>query len=351
MRILLFDALFPRGHKVQNNSFIRLLDKMGVDLYICAEHGWFELNNNVHLIKKSWVRPGENSSNAFIYRMKILQNFKMLESAIKETNPDIVFIVSYDILSLAVFFPRLIKFRKKFLLLEHNNVDQLNNKIKRIAYALFKNFFHHLVFEDFIRKRLIELGVKANLISIIPHLYNQKINLPSVDKNDESIDHFHCVALSSSNDDSLISKIIEYENQKQILRKNNIRVFIKSKTLDYDDGYLVVKRGYIPSEQYDSLIRKCKVSYAPFESVYQYRMSGWIVDSFSAHKCVVATSFKLAVEYEKLYPGLIYVCDEPVAALDLICDLCKSNEKKQFDKFEYDHSEHLILKAFQQVMK
>lgn len=345
MKILFFDALFPRGHKTINNAYLGSMLKMKAEVYVCAEDGWFDMIDNCHLVKKPWIRPSENTKSKWVYRKNIIVNFKLLKNAIQEINPDIIYIASYDILSFIFSFPGLIKYRNKIFLQEHNNVDQLQNRVKKLVYDLFKNIFHHFVFEEYIKNRLIELGVKENLISIVPH--------PVPPASFDAVlaqERTTAIGLSNSNDEEIIEAFLAEQKKSHFLDSSNTVVILKSKRINYSDDHLKIFSGWINDAEYTKWCRACSSFIIPFsKNGYSYRVSCVFMEAISNNKTIIASRFPLVEYYSEKYPGVCKIFDNvyEIASLLKNCDNDKYQSARK--QFILEHSDSSIVNAFRKA--
>lgn len=336
MRKLLFCSfIFENGGSSHlNTELVRILSKRFDITLLSNKEFLTDEISNINLIEHQSYAVRSGFSNI----IGIFRNMWIAARTERKIKPDIVLISVYET-KYFVFGRLFFKDKKSLAIVENNNIDHLDKWINKACYSLYSKKIKHFVFEEFIREYLInKYNIPSNMVYVLPHVLYKSEN---EDSNNAGI--FQCVALSTSNDEQKISELMEAENEFGILINRNTRMFIKSKSIEFDDGFLVVKKGFIPADYYNELTNSCRLIYAPFRSDYKYRMSGWVIDGFSAHKRVVATSFMLAKEYAILYPELISVCDNAIETLNLICELSSSDALIDFSRYEYDHSEELII--------
>lgn len=339
MKLLFFDSLFPRGHININNNYINLLQS-SIEMIICARTGWFECNKNIKYVDANWFYPSEKKCNNFIYRLKVFSNYIKLKKIIKEVNPDIVYVASYDIVSFFLAFPFLYCFRNKIILQEHNNVDQLDNNIKSFLYSFYKNKLNHFVLEDYIKERLIQLNVQRHLIHVVPH------PLPKATEFEQDKERL-IVGLSNSNDEGVVGRVFKEYKNTNFLRDLKYKLVIKAKKLSYNDEYLRIFNGWITKEEYINYSKNSSFYIIPFSTKgYSYRVSAVLLEAISNRKFILASNFLLAKFYAKKYPGICQIFNEPSEIPSLIKNV---NKKQYFESrrlFVADHSDESITKAF-----
>ena len=339
MKILFFDSLFPRGHININSNYINLLQSK-IEMFICARKGWFECNVNVKYVDANWFYPSEVKCSNFIYRLRVFLNCIKLRKIIEEVKPDIVYVASYDIVSFFLAFPFLYFCRNKIILQEHNNVDQLDNRVKSLLYSFYKNKLNHFVLEDYIKERLIQLNVKGHLIHVVPH------PLPKAADFEQDTERL-IVGLSNSNDEGIVSNVFKEYQNTNFLKDLKYKLVIKAKKLSYNDEYLKIFNGWITKEEYTNYSKNSSFYIIPFSTKgYSYRVSAVLLEAISNGKFILASNFLLAKFYANKYPGICQIFDEPSEIPFLI----KSINKKQYfesrRRFIADHSDESIKKAF-----
>lgn len=339
MKLLFFDSLFPRGHININSNYIKLLQP-NIEVFICARKGWLDYNEELKYVDANWFYPSEEKCSIFIYRLRVFFNCIKLRRIIKEVKPDIVYVASYDIVSFFLAFPFLYCYRNKIVLQEHNNVDQLDSRVKSFLYSFYKNKLNHFVLEEYIKERLIQLNVKGHLIYVVPH------PLPKAADFGQDKERL-IVGLSNSNDESVVSKLFKEYKNTSFLKDLKYKLVIKAKKLSYNDEYLKIFNGWITKEEYIKYSKNSSFYIIPFSTKdYAYRVSAVLLEAISNGKFVLASNFLLAKFYAKKYPGICHIFNEPSEIPSLIKSV---NRKQYFESrrlFIADHSDESITKAF-----
>ena len=319
---------------------------MGLDVYLCSNEDWFADNDKIHLLKGDWVKPWENNKSRFKYRFRVVKLFEKLLRIIEEIKPDIVYIASYDIISLSFIYKKLLKYKDIIYLQEHNNVDQLNNRFKYFFYSRYKNSFKHLVFEDFIKERLLILGVKAELLFVVPH------PIPSsFDSGLNKCSKKWMVALSNSNSEIIIDAIINNQKRTRFLDSSGFRVIVKSKKYDYSDDSLTVFKGWIDESDYLNYCNSCSYFLIPFsKDDYSYRVSNVFMEAISNKKRIICSNFPLAEFYSKEYHNLCKIFKDVEEIPNLLQDNndCYLQDRSRFLR---DHSDKRIAEMFDVAFK
>lgn len=336
MKILFLDFLYPNGHTRLNTLLIEYLSSFS-NVIVPIPDGHYEkvalkaevIEDDVFKIEAGKVRS----------RLSTLRIMWQSAALVRKKKPDYIFISSYDTLTFAIgrlFFPR----NQKIFLLHHNNIDQLSNRIKRWAFSSYLNKVKHLVFEDFIKSYLMDkYNLNGDSIQILPH----PLYINSVRNDDKPI--YDCVGLSNSNNETIISQIIELEKKEAVFSKGNRKVILKSKTQEFDNGNLKIVRGYLNSDLYDHYINNSRSIYIPFPLSYKNRMSGTLVDALSNEKIVFGSDIPLIKSYSLKYPEIckvVYGTEDIVYQILNIGPIAHNTQLQDFENFKDAHSEERI---------
>lgn len=223
-------------------------------------------------------------------------------------------------------------------LMHHLTIDSLEgSKFRRELFATYKNKYYHIVQARFMADYL-EQKYGLNNVVVWPHPLNKGKSASTI--------RYTCVGLSNSNDQQLIDRIIEREDKESLFKNNSLHVVLKSSTREYDNGYLKVIKGFLPSDEYDDYISMSKCILVPFPCTFNFRMSGTVVDAFSNNKYVIATKTPLITECNKAYPELIYLFNVN-SFIDTLIQINElPNNNFQFDKFREFHSDENLSKIY-----
>ena len=341
MKVLFFDSLMPKGHKPINNKYIGILCKMGIELYVCEPESWFNSSEDIRIVEGDWSVPQSEEVGKAKYRKRIVQNIRKLRKTIENLNPDIIYFASYDIIATFFAIPYLYKYRSKIILQEHNNVDQLiNNRIKFVIYNTYKNLFSHFVLEPYIKEKLIDIGVRDQLVCVVPH--------PITGEYYEGHDNEKLVVgLSNSNDETTVNQMIEAQEKTHCFDSTECKFVIKSKSLSYKDEHLEIFNGWISAEDYQYFSHKCEFFIIPFSmSNFSYRVSNVFMEAVSNSKRIIVSRTPLTEYYSNKYPHICEIFDD-ISQIPKIVRNTNEHEYIESRKvFINDHSDDTIAKAF-----
>lgn len=239
--------------------------------------------------------------------------------------------LTYEECSLALYFPFISKSISLYIM-HHNNVDRFfSSRISSFMFSFYSNKVINIVQCGFMAKSIQDFFCLSN-VAVWPHPLNK---LQFKIWNDKV---YSCVGLSSSNDQTLVDELVQWEKDEMILKKHNLKIVLKSKGQPYDDGFLKVINSYISTEDYNNYISLSKSLLIPFPKSFRYRMSGSLVDALTNNKYVIATSIPVVRECKKAYPSLIYIYNRESFINDLITISKLPDNNNEFDKFKEFHS-------------
>ncbi len=327
-----------RGHRMLFDKIYSVLEKKyNVIAFVpkCVE------NDNYYKLERGYYY---NKSNIIINNIScisyVLSNVRTIIRYAKHNNINKVLCLTYDDISM-FFASMLIPKRIKIFLMHHHNIDLLSkSSIKRLFFKLYSSRYKHIVLCEFIKKYVRDsLGVESSLIYVWPHPSYQTAKLPVI----QDID---CVGLSGSNDDELISKLIEDEKKNGVLKKNNLRVILKSHLYNFDNEYLKVFTGYLDRHVYDDYIQRARSIFIAFPSDFKYRMSATLMDSLCNNKIVIGTDIPVIVNCKKRYPDIIklYSSNDFVSSLVAIRETPIA--KSEFEEFKNNHADDYIFNIY-----
>lgn len=344
MKIAYFDFRYPKGHKEQNCYYINILHSLGHEVTVFCPVDWysdFPISESVQIIDM----PFDVVTNSYTGIRNIIELVKREIQALKIASKksfDRYYIASFEGISYCIFdllTPRTLKY-----LVYHDNIDALDNWIRRFCFNLYRENNTHVVFQPYMRDRLLELcNYKKNFdIKILHH----QLNIKSISGN-LLLDFPEIIALSNTNSEDIINDLIELD-QIGYFNSNNVKFVLKSKVKSYKGNKINVINEYLDKEIYDRYFCNCKVVYMPFSPSNRYRESGTIIDALSNGKSVIATDIMIAQAYKKNYPENVFIYHNYEELRDLIdIALFKNNVNPTFIM---RHSQRSILEDMRNIL-
>jgi hypothetical protein len=197
-----------------------------------------------------------------------------------------VFLI-YDILSF--FFYRV---SGNVLLINHNNVSQLSNCIKRwMTNHLPKNYIH-IALNEQMEMRLKELFPDKG-VYMVPHGVcppSENVSKPPFILENES---FLFCPVNRNYDDSFVKLIFESDRFTQYIIDNHIKLYVKeSMPIEISCDNIVKISDRIDMMYYNYLIRNSIAVVLPYSPQFQYRSSGILFECAASNKPIISTDIE-----------------------------------------------------------
>ena len=319
-KMLILDVAHSYGHKKFNYYYLNLISQHCSLMLINDGSYYNELKcENIVLLDFHKHIPDRGS---ILNRINIIKTFKKIAKQRILDSVDAVLVMGYDTLSFP-FFYFLCRPKVKVYTIQHHNIDENKNIIKRYAFNIYKNRMTHIVldnsFVDMVRKKI---GIKSD-IEYLPH-YLSKYGFCNQCSSENNI-----IALSNSNDEEKIAHLIDID-KKGMLNCISSKIIVKSNIYQYESDRLRVLKGYISDEMYRSLFINAKATLILFPSDYDIRFSCTLIEAIINYKMVIGYSIPFVHEYAMRYPNSVseYIGD------DELLELLKTLNDRMFDNRE-----------------
>lgn len=340
IRILYVDFICNNwGQKRMNCELITYLSTFAkVD--VLSQKNWYSvLPNNVKNVELSVENYTTGRFASRINSLKIMLKAKKMDY---HANYDYIFAASYE--TFAFGLGRLLfKKPERFFIIHNNNLDSIRRKSLAMVFSSYAYKVNHLVLEQFIGLYLIDqYGIKQDQITCLPHPMN-KNDAKGVKKI------YDCVGISNSNEEAIIEQIIKIEKEKKFFKLTEKKVVLRSKSQQFDNGYLTVINGYLDENEYNDYINGAKAILVLFPRTFQNRMSGTIIDALSNETRVYGTDIPVMRVFEEKYPALCKVFKEPEELVEIICTYQEKENLNEFQEFAKAHSPEAITRVLKSV--
>lgn len=344
IEILFVDFFFLDTHKEFNYEYFQLAS-LNYKVSIIAPDGFYSnQNKNLHFISSKKLNLLSLSKNTRIQRYKLMLEVTKLLNKRKEK---ITIILTYDTFLLFLGIP-FIKFNKKMFLQHHNNIDGLNSLLKKYVFSFYKNKFFHLVGEKFVAWELIStLKVKPYKLFVLRH----PITKHCFEKN-EIID-YDFIALSNSNNEEIIAEIVANEISKNLFRSKKIKGLIRSKKIEFDNGYLKVSIfGHLGNSEFYEIFCKTKVIVMLFPKSFKKRISGTLMQALGNGKVVLSSDIEHSLGLNQRNQNNLQIFFNIEDFLTLLTHM--TNKDFQLDELEYkefmiEYSNNKIIDDFHRL--
>lgn len=343
-KILVFDFLFVKEHKLMNLRFVEAFSKF-CDVTLLSGNGYYndcreELFGYGVKVQSFTYCRGEGKLDS---RFNCFDLAKAAVSSFPNNKFDVVFCLAFETVAMPVgTLRKLLSKSGRIYLLHHRNIDELNHPIKRLAFSFYKNRVCHVVFEDYFAKRLCELGVERNRVFVVPHPV-----VPSIEPL-QSLE-YDCIGLCNSNDECFIDSVIcEMEKCPSL----NLNIVLRTKKeRPKSNGIIHFVQGFISDDDYRLYFLKTRYVFVPLPKTYKYRLSGSIYDALAKGKMVITTSYSHYSELDSHYPGLCFYASSAREFLLLLANNDIRYPKMSIDEFYADHSMQRLFLSLRDCLR
>jgi len=309
MKVLYLDLLSPVGHKNLNKILVRLLKEL-VFVDVSWKEGYIEDESLLSAVGSFYPIPEiyYKFNSKVDYRIKNYNKIKWILKNININSYDLIFISSYETISFALAWPR--KIKPRAVILNHNNLDELKDPLKKFLFKRIPKYVEHIVFEEYMKRYLLKDVKIPNKVWTIHHPINldevqdyQRL-LNSKISNTNAVNSKLIFAPSNSNDENFISQLINLQKEEGFLNSTIFNLLIKSKQYEYQDNHLIVSRRYFSYEEYLTYLGNASLVLLPYCNAFRYRVSGFLFDTFAFKKKIIASSIPLFRYFVNKYPSI-----------------------------------------------
>lgn len=350
MKLLILDFWFGKTHQRTNKRTLQILSGIS-SLLVTNYKGYYEngdVDGNIEYIE---VKCHNANTSKLRQRLRSMYNIYESWKAVKNrTDYDAILVTGYEVISVAFMF-LLFKTDKPIFLQYHQHVDEVSNRVKRFFFNFYKEKAYHVFLEESFASFFKEIThVKANRIYVVHHFIMDKIN---ENTNEGDL----VLGISSSNDESVIERLIREERDNCLLKNNGIYMQLRSREHIFDDGYLKVDNNYLSAKEYKELYDTAGIILViPKKEEFHHRVSGLIYDALSSGKKVIGINIEIMRIMNHYAPTMFYILDEGQSIVDLVNTVMKKRiSDNDLQKIRRRHSDERIRveyrKMFDQVLR
>lgn len=347
MKILIADTQFPFGHKMLNSHLLEILSQCEVvnELKVLNFRGYYSSvkYDNVKLYELSVLFSSKNVYINYLYQF--LNVFVLFFRCIGLKYDRVIFF-TFDTLP---FFLLQYLLHKPIYLFHHNNTDHLQNKYKKLFFKCYMNNVNHIVLGDFIKKYLVNIGVNKDRIFILPHTLPYK-TVPTQKLSKCKKDNKCFIALGNSNDEELLSEIIDYERVNHLLEINNIKLVLRSQIYRNDlPVSITIISNYLSRQEYEDFYTQCDGVLILYPLSFINRYSGIMFDAFCSRKIVIGRKIPIVQYFAEKYPNSCMLFESVDHLFNLLCHNYTFDEK-EFHSFVSFHSDGSVKSYFDDIL-
>ena len=325
-KVLYIDYLSPKGHVGFNRAQIDALNKLECDTYYVFREEYAKelgLNKGVLEIPHSFYKSGKIISRVF-YALAL----HYIKRKTKGTYYDAVIFASFESLSISLCI-----IYKGAYLINHNNIRDLDNGIKRFVYKHISNYYTHVVFNALCQEKLRCNGINASVI--IPHGFAPLPvfgNSDILSKNyltEKRYLFFPAKGLSAA---QITNMVANDQNLLDYCKRNGVRIVTRYK--DIRNSATTSIPGYLSNSDYYTLLKNSIASVLCYDNQFKYRVSGILFECMAMDLPAVAFHNEaLEIYNEYLRTGKLTFSN-----ISELCDMIDAIVKSEYPNYYKDLS-------------
>jgi hypothetical protein len=343
-RLLYIDPLSFTGHVNFNKIYIKELYKMNLNINFVFKDGYSHklgVKNDVLTIPNEFY----SSNKGLLTRLNNIRILRYIDKKISLEDYDYVILSSYDTISL--FFSGI---KCKLILVNHNTLQGLENRIKRFFFKSISKNNIHIVFEEYMKDYLSTIGVHN--VNKISHGFMKSITKTEINKNfffegsEVSLNDFEKVLFIPSLhhlDQIFIENLIIDKGFVSFLESNNILLVIKTNLKIKNESIniqFIMKN--LTKREYQTVFLRSNLIIIKYPLTYKYRISAIFLECVVNNKtCLLNKTdaliyYKKYINYESYYETKEDLYNQIIKNLDLDISIKFSkwmNAKSDFKKF------------------
>lgn len=344
IKILYVDPISAKGHIGFNKIYVNaLLENKQYDVDFVFRENYcksldIEKSSLDIEIPKSFYKNNRGGLRNRIYFYKILV---FIKKTIDFSKYDYVLFGNYEEIS---FF--LSGISKRCFLVNHHNLQGLENPIKKMFFKLVSNRNVQVVFEKSFKRYLN--SIEINNVEVSPHGLPMPFELEEsvikdsvynfMEKKNLKFKSLIFIPSSSSVDKKFVNNLLKSELFINFLEKNKILLLIKG---DFEmvmhSLNVVVSKEYFSKTLYQSLFLKSDIVLIPYPSTFRNRVSGVFFECISNNKlCLLSKdseliNYKDAINYNPYFQDL----SDLIERIKENIVVTKNRQANKFNSLEY----------------
>ena len=286
-KMLYIDPFSSEGHKNFNEIYLRNLACLEVELTCVFRDGYFEelhfenKKTRLYEIPKKYYKGDRNS---FFNRVEMIKILRHVKRELNFKDFDKIILAAYD--SVALYFSFI---REKIILVNHNNLFGLDNKIKLFLFKQISKRNIHLVFEVYMKEYLNSIGI-AKVIKVnhgLPDKFKANGDLSPTSLSDLKIEQYSSlifVPSSSSSDVFFLVKLINDSSFQNHLKENNVLLVVKGDFEVAQNKNIQIINKYLSKIEYRYLFIKSMIIIIKYPASFKYRTSAVFLECVANNK-------------------------------------------------------------------
>lgn len=298
-RMLYIDQLCLSGHINFNNIYIKALYDHKIKIDFAFKFGY---EDDLDLSTDSIVFPVpekyfKETQSKILHRFNLYLILKYIKNNINLDNYDFILFSSFEEISL--FFGQ---FKRSVILIHHNNLQSLDNKIRRYFYKTIINKNINIVFHQNIKNVFKSMGVKTT--HVVKHGFHNKLD-KSLYKygsflNEIKLSNFKNVVFapsSTSGNRLFFLELLKDSIFQKFLYDNNILFIIKGDYLINNLNNIKVLKSFLLKGEYEYLLLNSDIIIINYPKSFKYRTSGVFWECVANDKLCLLSKIDAFADY------------------------------------------------------
>lgn len=322
----------PLGHEVFNFIQLDALLAIGCNIHAVVFGNYLNCYKNINKVEITQIPSKyiKTNKSPFHSRINDIKRLIWIKRNIILNHYDYIIFSSYDILSLCFF-----RFKHKILLINHNNVDQFNSKIKLYLTKKLPLNYEHIVLNEYMGSNLIDF-LSNKVVKYIPHGFLEpsfKMRRPEIVIEGEK---FIFCPVNRNYDKFLIENLIHSNIFNNYLEQNNITLLVKKQLIEYPKRNIKIV-GILDDEEYNYMLSNALAVLLPYGEDFKYRCSGILFECVARNTPIIATPREALKIYENNIRIVFFEDDKSLimSIKELQKQITAVYDKEKFQPIEY----------------
>lgn len=294
-KVLYIDPFSSEGHKNFNEIYLKSLSNLKLDLTCVFRDKYFEelhfKNKKIRLfeIPKKYYK---GDGNSFFNRVEMIKILRYIKKEINFKNFDKIILAAYD--GIALYFSFI---KEEMILVNHNNLSGLDNKIKLFFFKQNSKRNIHLVFEDYMKEFVNSIGI-TKVIKVnhgLPDKFKVNGDLSPTSLSDLKIEQYSSlifVPSSSSSDVFFLDKLINNSFFQNYLNNNNILLIVKGDFKAVNNQNIQIINKYLSKNEYRYLFVKSSMIIIKYPVSFKNRTSAVFLECVANDKIALISKIE-----------------------------------------------------------
>lgn len=300
MNLLYIDIISSPSHKNFNNIYLKNIKNLGIDIFTIFREGYSECID-VYGINNLFKVPNKlyKGNGSFSKRLSYIKILFYIKQRINVFDYDYIIMSSYEEISLFFSF-----YYQNIILINHNNLANLGNRLKRIIFKFISYRKTHVVFEGYFKDYCLQIGVSN--VKVVSHGLPEPISKSTINHDvlkgylgPEQYNYRVIFSPSSSSvDRDFIDNMLLDDKFTDFLEKNQWVFIVKGSGYKVCSKNVIIINNYLSEIEYNSLLIRSDIVLLSYPVSHKYRVSAVFFECVANNKLMIMSDIELFKSYE-----------------------------------------------------